>query len=172
MFQQCAATVMSMMSVFAPTGTDVQCLNHEQMITVQSEIWADDADVQADLADGKIDRFIGWYDGDTNTITVLDSLERGHLEAVLIHEAAHAYDLARGTEEYGEPTFWSTRNGVDHEAYAVGVTVWAGWWRDDKPMSSYYSPWLVDALVRGDAMPDHFQRENVKPGWWLDSSLV
>lgn len=76
-----------------------------------------------------IDGAIGWYDGYEDTAYVVEGLSFGYTQEVLWHELAHAWDLKKGTEVNGYPSFFSeTHTGFDVEQFARLQTLWMGVW--------------------------------------------
>jgi hypothetical protein len=71
----------------------------------------------------------GWYNGDIDVAFVKDDLGFSYTRAVLFHELAHSWDLRKGTELNGYPSFFSeTHTGFDAEEFARLQTYQLGEW--------------------------------------------
>ena len=72
---------------------------------------------------------LGWYNGDTDTAYVIEGLSHTYTQEVIWHELAHAWDLKKGTELNGFPSFFSeTHTGFDLESFARLQTLHLGVW--------------------------------------------
>ena len=72
---------------------------------------------------------VGWYDGYQDTAYVVQGLGHRYTVEVLWHELAHAWDLKKGTELNGYPSFFSeTHTGFDLESFARLQTLRLGVW--------------------------------------------
>ena len=91
-----------------------------------SMVCADDA-TKAEA--GVTQQAIGWYNGDTDTAYVMEGLSFQYTREVMAHEIAHAWDLRKGTETNGFPSFFSTTHtGFDVEQFARLQTLHRGEW--------------------------------------------
>ena len=71
----------------------------------------------------------GWYNGYTDTVYVMYDMSLEYTIQVLEHELAHAWDLKKGTELNGYPSYFSeTHTGFDVEQFARLQTLWMGEW--------------------------------------------
>lgn len=71
----------------------------------------------------------GWYNGDTDTAFVVEGLGLSYSVDVLWHELAHSWDLRKGTELNGHPSFFSeTHTGFSVEEFARLQTLHLGVW--------------------------------------------
>ena len=71
----------------------------------------------------------GWYNGETDTAYVMNDLSVSYTIEVLEHELAHAWDLKKGTEHNGYPSFFSeTHTGFTVESFARLQTLHRGVW--------------------------------------------
>ena len=62
---------------------------------------------------------LGWYDGYEDAAYVVTGQTIEYTAEILWHELAHAWDLKKGTELNGYPSFFSeTHTGFDLEAFA------------------------------------------------------
>jgi hypothetical protein len=76
---------------------------------------------------------VGWYNGDEDIAYLVNDLSFEYSREVLQHELAHAWDLAKGTELNGTPSFFSeTHTGFDIEQFARLQTLWLGAWPVDE----------------------------------------
>jgi len=84
---------------------------------------------EGDRIEHGMEHAAGWYNGDTDTAYVMNDMSLEYTIEVLEHELAHAWDLKKGTELNGYPSFFSeTHTGFDIEQFARLQTLWRGVW--------------------------------------------
>lgn len=95
-----------------------------------------------------LDHAAGWYDGNTNTVYVMNDMGYEYTVEVLYHELAHAWDLEKGTLYNGEPSYFSaTQTGFDVEEFARLQTLWLDMWPENEVF-----PDVVPTLSEWEAM--------------------
>jgi hypothetical protein len=115
----CTTSIALMGPTLAETGTTAECMSPEE---VTSTFWQD----QSYDEEGTI---LGFFDGNENHIVVSNDLTMDYTIEVLWHEAAHAWDLKKGTELNGYPSWYSeTHTGFDVEQFARLQTLHLGVW--------------------------------------------
>ena len=99
---------------------------------------------------------LGWYNGYEDRAYVVEGLSYGYTQEVLWHELAHAWDLKKGTEVNGYPSFFSeTHTAFDLEQFARLQTLWLGVFPEDE--------------VYHDTVPtDGEWRKMYAAGWLMD----
>lgn len=118
----CAIGIGVMAPTLATTGTTVECLAPEAV----TESYWEGYEAHEDQEQGDI---LAYYNGDVNHITISDNLTLEYTVEVLWHEFAHAWDLQKGTELNGYPSFFSeTHTGFDVEQFARLQTLYLGEW--------------------------------------------
>lgn len=137
----CSLALVSMLPFSG--STELECISPEAATAYWTETY------------GTEDFYpLGWYNGYSDTVFLVEGQTFRYSREIIWHELAHSWDLRKGTEVNGYPSYFSeTHTGFSVEAYARLWTLYLGVWPQGE--------------VFPDSVPSRAEYEAMEAAGWL-----